>query len=269
MPEDLRFEYPYRVLLAEDNKVNQEVALVMLESFGLQVDIANNGQEAVMAAQQQNYALILMDMQMPEMDGLQATREIRCMQSAGQLPVLALTANAMDGDRESCLQAGMNGYLSKPFSAAQLYDSLAPWLKPPGNEKSSGIIKVDSQDASQSVNNGVQEATAPVDPTALQKIAALKPNQSDALLLKVIDLFLDTLAKSLPQLTRQPLQPESLRRTAHTLKSSSANVGAYHLSELCKQLEQAATAEVLSLIADLVAQIEIESYAVKQYFLNN
>ena len=267
---DFRFDYPYRVLVAEDNKVNQEVAQVMLESFGLQVDSADHGLAAVAAVRQQTYDLILMDMQMPEMDGLQATRKIRKMELTGQLSpevaIIALTANAMDGDMESCLQAGMNGYLSKPFSAAQLYESLTPWLNVPPEVKSSAAVKVERQDSLKIIASEGRGAKAPVDPSALEKIAALSPNQSDSMVAKITRLFLDTLEESLVQLADPSTQLTSLRKLAHTLKSSSANVGAYQLAELCKQLEQAAISELLCLTPDLIAKIEQESCAVKRYF---
>ena len=269
LPE-LHFDYPYRVLLAEDNKVNQEVALVMLESFGLQVDIADHGLAALEAIQRQSYDLILMDMQMPEMDGLEATRKIRQMELGGQLSsevtIIALTANVMDGDMESCLQAGMNDYLGKPFSAAQLYELLTQWLQMPRQEELSEIEKVDEQDSLEGLAGEESGATVPVDLSVLEKIAALSPEHSESLVVKVVHLFLDTLEESLEQLGEQPQQFENLRRLAHALKSSSANVGAHHLSELCKQLEQAAISEVLSLIPELIIKIEQESCVVKRYF---
>ncbi len=267
------FDYPYRLLVAEDNKVNQEVALVMLESFGLQVEHADHGLAAVEAVQQQTYDLILMDMQMPEMDGLEATRKIRKMELTGEvfpgLPIIALTANAMDGDMERCLQAGMNGYLSKPFSAEQLYESLTPWLMAPREGKLDVNKQHDWQgslERAKSKNSGEQQSAMSVDPSALEKIAALRPDQSEHLVAKVIRLFLDTLEECLGLLAEQPQQAESLRQLAHALKSSCANVGAYRLSDLCKQLEEAAISEMLSLIPGLITEIKLESCAVKRYF---
>ncbi|MFT6984353.1 MAG: two-component system sensor histidine kinase/response regulator [Psychromonas sp.] len=269
---DLHFDYPYRILLAEDNKVNQEVALIMLESFGLQVDIAEHGLAAVAAVQQQTYDLILMDMQMPEMDGLEATRRIRKMELTGKLAagitIVALTANAMDGDMELCLKTGMNGYLSKPFSAVDLYESLTPWLNVPRQSALTDFIK-DDQDYDYDDDDLEiikDETAASVDPSALEKIAALSPEQSTYLVNKVIHLFLDTLEESLVQLANPSQQFDSIRKLAHTLKSSSANVGAYQLADLCKQLEQAVIAEMLSLIPDLITNIKQESCLVKRYF---
>jgi len=120
-----------RLLLVEDNKVNQKVALTLLGRLGYQVDLAENGQEAVDAVQRQPYALILMDMQMPVMDGLEATRRIRTQAVAGtRVPIIALTANAMQSDQDACRQAGMDDFLAKPFDRAGLAACIERWLAP-------------------------------------------------------------------------------------------------------------------------------------------
>lgn len=122
-----------KVLLAEDNAVNREIAVAMLESLGCTVDIAKDGEEALTAVDAQSYDVVLMDCQMPNLDGLKASRLIREQENRRpqrrRLPILALTANAMEGDREQCLAAGMDGYLTKPFTFDQLHHALAPWLK--------------------------------------------------------------------------------------------------------------------------------------------
>ncbi|MGB5735151.1 MAG: response regulator, partial [Thiohalocapsa sp.] len=120
-----------RVLMAEDNPVNQMVALSMLERMGLEVDLAKNGQEALRMSAASRYALILMDVQMPIMDGLAAARAVREREHRDGLPrvpIIAVTANAMSDDRESCLQAGMDDYLAKPFKRGQLREILVRWL---------------------------------------------------------------------------------------------------------------------------------------------
>ncbi len=127
--EDIKFQA--RVLLAEDNAVNQKVAVRMLENLGCQVDVAVNGREAVEKVEQCLYDLLLMDCEMPEMDGYEATCRIRLDESARggrRLPILAVTANAMKGDRESCLAAGMDGYLPKPVRKKDLIDALRNWI---------------------------------------------------------------------------------------------------------------------------------------------
>ena len=124
-----------RILLVEDNSVNQEVARTMLEQFGCSVEVAGNGCEALEATDRTRYDLILMDCQMPEMDGFEATRRIRAREAAApgtpRLTIVALTAHVLESDRQSCLAAGMDDYLSKPFTRLQLERLLARWLPRP------------------------------------------------------------------------------------------------------------------------------------------
>jgi two-component system, sensor histidine kinase and response regulator len=121
-----------RVLLAEDNEVNRELALCWLEELNLCVDVAIDGREAVMLAQAGPYDLALMDMQMPQMDGLQATRAIRALPGWQDTPILAMTANAFDETRQLCSAAGMNDVVTKPVRLAALHDKLLTWLAPRG-----------------------------------------------------------------------------------------------------------------------------------------
>jgi CheY-like chemotaxis protein len=117
-----------RILLAEDNLVNQKVAERIISKLGHQLEIVTNGREAVAAAKRGGYDVILMDCQMPEMDGLSAARAIRALGGThSEVPIVAITANAMTGDRERCLDAGMNDYLAKPFSPDQLKEKIEKW----------------------------------------------------------------------------------------------------------------------------------------------
>jgi CheY-like chemotaxis protein len=119
----------FHLLLVEDNKINQKLALALLARLGYETDLAENGLEAVKSATEVQYSLILMDVQMPEMDGLEATRQIRALTTTNSsVPIVALTANAMESDREACLGAGMNDFLSKPFSRDSLALCLDRWL---------------------------------------------------------------------------------------------------------------------------------------------
>jgi len=124
MDAELGKKHPLRILLAEDNAVNQKLALRFLEQMGYRADVASNGLEAVESIERQKYDVILMDVQMPEMDGLDATREIRKLVNAAQPHIIAMTANAMEGDRELCLAAGMNDYISKPIRVNELVEAL-------------------------------------------------------------------------------------------------------------------------------------------------
>jgi len=117
-----------RVLLAEDDPINQEIAADMMQWVGLEVDVAADGAEAIRLSGLHDYALLLMDMQMPRIDGIQATQAIRAMKDRAHVPIIAMTANAFEDDRRRCMAAGMNDFLSKPFAPEQFYALLLRWL---------------------------------------------------------------------------------------------------------------------------------------------
>ena len=117
------------ILIAEDNAINQKVIERMVQKLGYRVDLVTNGQEAIEALGRQSYCMVFMDCQMPEMDGLEACREIRRRSSGTRIPIVAITANAMKGDRERCLEAGMDDYVSKPFKQEDLRVVIDRWIQ--------------------------------------------------------------------------------------------------------------------------------------------
>lgn len=119
-----------RVLLAEDNLLNQQLMLDVLGGSGYQVEVATNGREAVTAVEQRKFDLVLMDIQMPEMDGLEATRRIRALPAHAKLPIIAMTANVMPEDRARCAEAGMNDFIPKPIDIDAALKTLTRWLTP-------------------------------------------------------------------------------------------------------------------------------------------
>ena len=241
------------VLLVEDNLVNQDIGAAMLCALGLNADIANNGIEAVAMFGRKRYDLILMDCQMPEMDGFAATAEIRSREAtagAPRTPIVALTANAMQGDRERCLAAGMDDYLAKPFSKPQL----------------AAIVTARVGPATKSTLSAVTPDPAPIaaeapptilDQFALANIRALERPDVPSLLGRVVDRYIADAPGLIEQMraARDKADAPSLARAAHTLKSASANLGARRPAEICRALEEGArkgeTAEAGALLAEL------------------
>lgn len=243
------------LLLAEDNPVNQAVALGMLRKFGYTVDVVKNGLEAIDAVQHKIYDLVLMDCMMPEMDGYRATTEIRRQQSAGRLhhfPIIALTANAIEGDREKCLTTGMDDYLAKPIKAKDLANIIELWL---GNSKS--IRSRNNLSELEQSNN--QDF---IDPDALASIRSLEVDYGDELLKQVISTYLDNSSKLMQALEQawSVGDLKAIRMASHTLKSSSSQVGAHTLAELFRNVENEARNDIY----DVSGQALV---AIKQQFL--
>ena len=247
-----------KVLLAEDNPVNVEVASAMLEGLGLDVSRARNGEEALHSVQADDFDVILMDCQMPVMDGFAATSEIRRHEQqrgrARSMPIIAITANALQGDRESCLAAGMDDYLSKPFTQQALGQTLSRWISLP--RVAPPAEAPEPAPADDSVIN-LQ---------ALDNIRALSPSNGDALLERVLQAFLRDTPAHLHTL-RQAIaadDAEQLRKAAHSLKSSSANIGASMLAQRSKELEQLGRNHTTAGAAPLLADMEHSFQAARQ-----
>lgn len=230
-------QYSGRILLADDNIVNQELVLLMLENCGCEVIIANHGLEAIAVLEQHHFDLVLMDCMMPELDGYEATREIRKRQQAGLLPyfpIIALTANAVEGDRDKCLTAGMDDYLAKPFKAQNLIAMLHSWLPAAAKANSTERVVV------KHINS-----VPSVDFTVLASLKSLNVVSSDEMLAHIVKLYLESASKLLQSLQQawQTGDIPAIRLASHTLKSSSYQVGANQLAELCKIVENDARAQ--------------------------
>ncbi|MEN3277640.1 MAG: two-component system, sensor histidine kinase and response regulator [Massilia sp.] len=254
-----------RVLLTEDNPVNVEVAKAMLESLGLQAHVANNGAEALAAVRAGSFEAVLMDCQMPVMDGFAATAAIRRDElDAGRprtLPVIAITANALQGDREACLAAGMDDYLSKPFSQAELAAVIGRWIPLPLS------TTVHHDEAAPTLPPETREVIQRdvINAAALDKIRALSRAGGDALVQKVVAAYVGDTPQHLHAL-RQAVDgsdADTVRKVAHSLKSASANVGADTLARLCKDLEQLGRSAAVTGAADLLSDMEHEFQAVR------
>ncbi|SDC90978.1 Signal transduction histidine kinase [Massilia sp. PDC64] len=254
-----------RVLLAEDNPVNIEVARAMLESLDLQVDCARNGEDALQAVRTNAYDAVLMDCQMPVMDGFAATAAIRREErEAGRgrvLPIIAITANALQGDREACLAAGMDDYLSKPFSQQEIAAVIGRWMALP----LAATVHHDDEPPRLPPESVEVIQRAVINRVALDKIRALSRDRGDALVQKVIAAYVDDTPQQLRTLRSaiDGLDTGNVRRIAHTLKSASANVGAEALAALCKELEHLGRADTTEGADAILNDMEQEFQAVR------
>jgi len=258
-----------RILLVEDNQVNQLVAKGILKDMGLDLDIAENGLEALdslkSAADNHPYTLILMDCQMPKMDGYETSRQIRTGNSGERyqtIPIIAMTANAMQGDREKCLSAGMNDYLSKPINTVLVYEKLKEWLliediKAPNQE----ITKINTNE----INPGLKSHIAWDKSDALKRVGG-NPVQ----LLALIELFLEDMPVQIAELQTAIEQAnlDNIRRTAHTIKGVSSNLGGLNLQKLSAKMEADANNQSLDSASQQIEAI-VEAYEqLKQLLLN-
>jgi CheY-like chemotaxis protein len=264
-----------RLLLVEDNSVNQRVGVVMAEKRGYQVDVASNGFEAIDAVMRGGYVAVLMDCQMPKLDGYSATTEIRRREGAASMtrtPIIAMTADAGPGAREKCLGAGMDDYLSKPMSGDELDRLLHKWAPLPGSPLRLPPLDAAPDSAPSSVapsRRGAAIVRAPaVDLSALEKLRDMRQGESD-LVLEVIELFLqetpDRLAALRDGLARSdfPL----IARVAHTIRGSAGHVGAKALTALCARVEDKARQSAPFNSAFALSSIEEELERVREALL--
>jgi CheY-like chemotaxis protein len=234
-----------RVLVVEDNKVNQQVASLLLGRLGHRVDLVANGLEAVEAVKRIPYDLVLMDCQMPELDGYEATRRIRSGDGAWRsVPIVAMTANAMRGDSEKCLAAGMDDYMSKPLSPELLAAKVAKW-------------------------GAGREAEGPVDLQVIAVLRGIETDEEPRFFAELVDTFLTDLEERLQALSAAATagDAERVRSVGHTLKGSAGNLGATRLSALAGQMEAAGRAGAMAEIASLLSQLESEARRVREFFL--
>jgi CheY-like chemotaxis protein/HPt (histidine-containing phosphotransfer) domain-containing protein len=255
-------QVPLRILVAEDNVVNQQLALLVLQKLGYRAEVTANGLEALQALEREPYDIVLMDVQMPTMDGLEATRRIHQRWPEGRRPyVIAATASAMQEEREACLAAGMDDYLSKPIRVDELAAALRrcrPPAAPPPPAPAGGPgegARVPPERAPQ----GHPAIAVVLDPPALERLLETIGDDR-GLLTALIDTFLSD-APRLVEAARRGLehgQTDEVRRAAHTLKSNGATFGATSLSELSRQLEALARSGRLEGADELIARIDAE-----------
>ncbi|MGE3538061.1 MAG: response regulator [Candidatus Tectimicrobiota bacterium] len=261
-PQSLSNTLDARILVAEDNTVNQRVARRTLEKLGCRVDVVGNGQEAVEALRRITYDCVLMDCQMPEMDGYEATGRIRQQGAAGaaRTPIIAMTANALQGDRERCLGAGMDDYVSKPVRAEELLRTLRRWL-PAGAMSTPATCS-----ASSSSVRMLDAIPAALDAVAFAELQGLFAGEDPSHLLKLMSHFLEDAATRVDILHEAATRQDALtlERTAHALKSSSANIGALQLTRLCQELQVVANLGAYERALTVVEQLASERQRVHE-----
>jgi two-component system, sensor histidine kinase and response regulator len=227
--------------LVEDNFVNQKVAVRFLERLGCTVEVAGNGAEGVAACQERHFDIVLMDLQMPVMDGMTATRKIREWETSGHIPIIALTANAMTGDRELCEAAGMDGYLTKPIEVERLRNILAKF----------GLEKPDAAalDEVTPVGNHSVGGAAPVNLGEFQRLT----DGDQAFAQELVSAFILSGEQQLAEIAAALAQCDgaAVAKVAHKLRGASANIHAPGLTSLAERLEvDSATADAQTLDQD-------------------
>jgi two-component system sensor histidine kinase/response regulator len=241
-PEALAEDGPRKVLVADDDVATQNVAVQLLEKRGYDVEVVPNGRQAVEAVTEGEYAVVLMDCHMPEMDGYEATEEIRRREEQGQrTPVVAMTASAMEDDRERCLAAGMDDYLSKPLEPVHVNAVLEYWIGLP------------------------DEASVPNHAESVLDVGSLEDlrrrtgsgRRSD-LIVDLVGLYLRDAPNRVEAIQRAVAAQDAraLREAARALRGSSRTLGAARVAELCTELEQIGAAGSVMGAAHLVAQLK-------------
>jgi len=243
---------PLRILLAEDNVVNQKVVLKMLERFGYRADVVANGLEALDAVRRQPYDVLLLDVQMPEMDGFEAAQRLTA-EHATRPRIVGMTALAMAGDRERCLEAGMDDYISKPVRPEELQRALAATAAEMASPPAPPVVAADAS------------LPAAVDPQVLANLRELQDPDEPDFVVELIDHLLAETPVRLASIGDAIAagNAQSLNRLAHSLKSSCGNLGAMHLSSLCALLERAGADNQLEPAPALLAQAHAEFDRVK------
>ncbi|MEM9159204.1 MAG: response regulator, partial [Verrucomicrobiota bacterium] len=256
-----------RILVVDDNQTNQAVARGILEKFGARVDLAGNGREALSSLSQMPYDLVLMDCQMPVMDGFETSRRIRSETGLWDpaIPVVAMTANAMQGDREACVEAGMDDYVTKPVDPEKLGQVLEKFLDDRIIERDDGPMdKGKDAESSEWESKYIDEESGKVifDYDSFRELTM----GDESLMLLVVESFMTEMSSKLQDLARglEERASERIHQVGHSIKGASSNVGGVTMSVVASEIEMAGKTEELDLASDLFPVLEAEYAALKQ-----
>jgi signal transduction histidine kinase/HPt (histidine-containing phosphotransfer) domain-containing protein len=238
---------PLRLLLADDNPINQKVGLSVLQKLGYRADIAHNGLEVLKALDLKVYDLLFLDVQMPEMDGLEAARQICHRWSADKRPrIIAMTGNALTGDREKCLQAGMDDYISKPVRIGELQAAIERW----------GPMKTSNPDTTFLKRPRPAPKCNLLDQSVIAELRSMPPEEGVSMLQELVDLFLEGAPQRIAQIGQSLEDPQKLAFHAHALKSMSLNLGASRIVELSQKLEELGRDANLGEVPEMFKELE-------------
>ncbi|MCL5029248.1 MAG: response regulator [Bacteroidetes bacterium] len=252
---ELGHKRPLKILLAEDNAVNQKVAIKILNKLGYRADIAANGYEVLNALRKINYGIILMDIFMPEMDGFKAT-EIILKKFAGRIrpKIIAMTANAMQGDKEKCIEAGMDDYISKPVRIEELQESLQKWSEIIYEERNTELTQKENH----------QTSIKYIDESKIDLITDIQSPDDIIFFIELLDIYIRDFPIGVSNIKKSIGQKnfDQLRFFAHKLKGSSLTLGIDVISDLCNQIEEAADKNIIDsqltgLLTDLIEKLEV------------
>ncbi|MDJ0570831.1 MAG: response regulator [Pleurocapsa sp. MO_192.B19] len=273
---NLASELPLNILLAEDIVVNQKVALLILRQMGYRADVASNGVEVLESLRRQSYDVVLMDVHMPEMDGLTTTEHICREWAAESRPrIIAMTANAMMGDREKCLAVGMDDYVSKPIRVEELREALSKCKPLEAKQKSQDTFdtyrkqetnqeQAKDQDILQNDNSSQTEVA--INFSVLESLCEMAGEEANLLVTEMITSYLEDTEKRLQAIAEaiNKADAATIEQAAHSIKSSSANLGAVNLAQLCEQLEKLGRAKTIDHTEVLYTNAKLEFQQVQQ-----
>jgi CheY-like chemotaxis protein/HPt (histidine-containing phosphotransfer) domain-containing protein len=249
---------PLRILLADDNPINQKVGISVLQKLGYRADVAHNGMEVIRALEQKPYDILFMDVQMPEMDGLECTRQICQRWTRDRRPVvIAMTGNALMGDREKCLAAGMDDYVAKPVRIYELQTALERW----------GPTKSRSHDTTRFLRKTPGSQSELLDQAIIDELRDIPPADEQSMLDELIDLYLEGAPGRIAQIQQFSNDPQKLAFHAHALKSMSLNLGCKRVIELAQDLEQLGRDGKVSGVPEILRNLETAFNETKKQLL--